>query len=164
MRHGTRERTHSPDSPLRRATIGGVSRPAAIRPEGPSGRTAALVLVVAVLVSMLALPVRSWFLQQAQIADAHATLAATEERIAALEAEQRRWQDDGYVAEQARLRLHYVRPGEVGIVVLQPDDAPTAAQEPATWYDSLWQTVESASGRGQTALGDPVQVRETAPR
>jgi hypothetical protein len=122
------------------------------------------VLVVAVLVAMLALPVRSWFLQQAQIADAQGAIVATEERIAALEQEQALWGDPAHVAEQARLRLHYVMPGEVGIVVLQPDDAPTAADQPATWYESLWQTVDSASGRGQTALGEPVQVRESAPR
>ena len=141
-----------------------MSSTTAVRPEGPSGRTAALVLVVAVLVAMLAIPVRSWFLQQAQIADARGAVAATEERIAALEAEEERWQDPAFVAEQARLRLHYVMPGEVGIVVLQPDDATKPAQQPATWYESLWQTVDSAAGRGQTALGEPVQVRESAPR
>ena len=164
MRRGTPGRAHSLDSPHKRATIGGVSRPAATRPEGPSGRTAALVLVLAVLVTMLALPVRSWFLQQAQIADAQASLAATEQRIAALEAERQRWQDDTYVGEQARLRLNYVLPGEVGIVVLQPDEAPPVAERPETWYEGLWQTVDSASGRGETTLGEPVQVRESAPR
>lgn len=123
-----------------------------------------MLLVLAVLVAMLALPVRSWFVQQAQIADARAGVAEAERQIAALEAEQERWTDPEYIAEQARLRLHYVLPGEVGVVVLQPDDAPRPAQQPATWYEGLWQSVDSAAGRGQSALGDPIQVRESAPR
>jgi len=140
--------------------------PAPTRPAspGPSGRTAALVLVAAVLVAMLALPVRSWFLQQARIADAQAELAATEEQLSQLRDEQQGWQDKTFVEQQARLRLNYVLPGEVGIVVLQPAAQPTGAQQPETWYDSLWQTVDSASGRGETAIGDPVQVRPSAPR
>ncbi len=134
------------------------------RPMGPSGRTAALVLVAAALVAMLALPVRSWFLQRAQIAEVQADLAATEASIAALQEQQQQWRDDAYVEEQARLRLNYVRPGEVGIVVLGPAGSEASTEQPQTWHESLWQTIDSASGRGQSALGEPVQVRESAPR
>jgi cell division protein FtsB len=134
------------------------------RPEGPSGRTAALVLVAAVLVAMLALPVRAWFLQQAQIADARGALSSLEEQIGDLEEQQRQWKDPAFLEEQARLRLNYVSPGEAGIVVLRPAESQESAQESATWFDSLWQTVDSAAGRGTTTLGDPVQVRESAPR
>ena len=113
---------------------------------------------------MLALPVRAWFLQQAQIADARAALSAAEAQIGALEEQQRQWKDPTFLEEQARLRLNYVYPGEASIVVIRPPESGDPSQQPATWFDSLWQTVDSASGRGQTPLGDPVQVRESAPR
>jgi cell division protein FtsB len=131
----------------------------------PSGRTAALVLVAVALVAMLAVPVRSWFVQQARISEAEAQLAATEEVLADLTAQKERWQDKQVVEREARTRLNYVFPGEVGVVLVAPQAAPAAGDElPETWFDSLWQTVDSASGRGETALGDPIQVRPTAPR
>lgn len=123
-----------------------------------------LVLVAAVLVAMLALPVRSWFLQQAQIADTRETLAARQAQVEQLHRDKKDWQNKAYFEQQARLRLNYVYPGETGVVVLQGDELTQPAEQPATWYDSLWQTVESASGRGETAVGDPVQVRDSAPR
>lgn len=114
---------------------------------------------------MLAIPVRTWFLQQAHIADAEAELATAEARVADLQRQKNLWQDPTYVEQQARLRLNYVKPGEVGIVVTRPpDEQAAAAGQPQTWFDSLWQTVDSASGRGETALGEPVQVRPSAPR
>jgi type II secretory pathway pseudopilin PulG len=132
---------------------------------GPSGRTAALVLVAVALVAMLAVPVRSWFVQQARISDAEAQLAATEEVLDELSAQKERWQDKQVVEREARTRLNYVFPGKVGVVLVAPQAAPTAGDEPPeTWFDSLWQPVDSASGRAETALGDPIQVRPTAPR
>ncbi len=135
-------------------------------PVGPSGRTAVLVGLAAVLVVMLAVPVRAWFLQQAKLADVRAELAATSAQIRGLQQERQDWLDDAYVQEQARQRLNYVLPGEAGVVVLQPENGDTATDgaQPRTWYEGLWQTVESASGRGATAVGDPVQVRPSAPR
>jgi hypothetical protein len=113
---------------------------------------------------MLAMPVRTWFLQQAQISQAQQQLEAVTSQVAKLQQQQKQWKDKAFVEQQARERLNYVYPGEVGVVVLQPATAPTPDQQPKTWYDSLWQTVDSASGRGQTALGEPVQVRPDAPR
>lgn len=124
-----------------------------------------MVLVAAALVAMLALPVRTWFLQQARIAEAEAELSSAQDRVAQLQQQQTMWQDPLYVEQQARLRLNYVKPGEAGVVVIKPNAGLSASgSQPRTWYDSLWQTVESASGRGETALGDPVQVRPSAPR
>ncbi len=167
-RRGTRALRHSPASRRSHATIGGVSRtpsaPSGPATAGSSGRTAVLVLVAAVLVAMLALPVRSWFVQQARIAEVEGQLSSTETAVEDLQTERRNWQNEAFVEQQARLRLNYVRPGEVGIVVLQHEGATASTQQPATWYEGLWQTVESASGRGETAMGEPVQVRDSAPR
>jgi len=165
MRRVTQGPAHSPASLCDRATIGAVTTPSApTRPLGPSGRTAVLVLVAAVLIAMLALPVRSWFLQRAQIAAAQEQLTATQERITQLQLQRQQWSDKAYIEEQARERLGYVYPGEVGIVVLKPGDTSRSGTQPRTWYEGLWQTVDSASGRGVTAVGDPVQVRPSAPR
>ena len=142
-----------------------MSAPTTPATAGPSGRTAALVLVAVALVSMLAVPVRSWFVQQARIADAEAQLAATQATLDDLTAQKDRAQDKQVIEREARTRLNYVFPGEVGVVLLTPQDGlASAAEPPQTWFDSLWQTVDSASGRGETALGEPIQVRPSAPR
>ena len=128
-----------------------------------SGRTAVLVLVVAALVVMLALPIRSWFVQRSQIAAVQEGLSTTQDQLSQLQEEKTRWGDPKYVEEQARLRLNYVFPGEVGVVVLGPEEA--APEPPQNWYEGLWQSVSGAAGRSSsTTSGDPLVIREEAPR
>ena len=122
-----------------------------------------LVLVVAALVVMLALPIRSWFVQRSQIAAVREDLAATQAQLADLQAENEEWKDLRHIEAQARLRLNYVFPGEVGIVTLGPEEI--APEPPQNWYEGLWQSVSGAAGRSSsTTTGDPLVVREEAPR
>jgi cell division protein FtsB len=94
-----------------------------------TGRAAILVLVLAALVVTLAIPLRAWMSQQAEIAALEADVAQSRERVESLRAELKDWEDPAFVIAQARSRLHFVFPGEVGYVVLGEDDRPIVPEE-----------------------------------
>ena len=113
-----------------------------------------LGLVVCALVVSGALPLREYLSQRGAIAAAVATQAAQRERVSSLEQQQGQLQDPAYTRSQARLRLHYVLPGETAYVVLGSAGAPRPAgpkgrRQPAAgsaspWYSQLWGTVRAA--------------------
>ncbi len=144
---------------------GASAAPATSLPAPTTGRTAVLVSVGLVLFLMLAVPVREWFAQRAQIAAMEAEISDTQNDLDALNAQRESWQDADYVEEQARLRLNYGRPGEVPLVVVTPDGstAAVADTEPGTWYERLWLSVDAASGRADGSA-DAIEIRENAPR
>jgi cell division protein FtsB len=114
-----------------------------------TGRAAILVLVLAALVVTLAIPLRAWLSQQAEIAALEADVAQARERVAGLQAELQDWEDPAFVIAQARSRLHFVFPGEVGYVVLGEDDRPIVPEEQraadeAPWYSRLWDSTLQA--------------------
>ncbi len=125
--------------------------------KGPSftGRALILAVVAATLLLTLAVPVRSWFAQRAEIAGLRADVDAARERVAALEVETQRWDDPAFVAAEARRRLHFVLPGEVGFVTLGSGAAAAgdAAQDgPQTpWYASLWGALREADADVEAA-------------
>ena len=80
--------------------------------------------MLAALVLSLALPLREYLAQRGRIEELRTRGDATQARIDELAAAQRRWSDPAYVTAQARQRLHFVMPGEVGYVVLGPEEAP----------------------------------------
>ncbi len=115
-------------------------------------------LVVCALVVSGALPLREYLSQRSAIAAAVATQAAQRERVASLEQQQGQLQDAAYVRSQARLRLHYVLPGETAYVVLGSAAAPgpagpkgrsqPAGGSAAPWYSQLWGSVRAADRTG----------------
>lgn len=115
-----------------------------------TGRAAVLALVVAALVLSSVVPLRAFFTQRADLAQLRAQTAAQEQRVEALKAAKIKWDDPAYVEAQARSRLHFVMPGEVGYVVLGPEEAPapssTKPVEPAdqAWFATLWGSVQEA--------------------
>ncbi len=125
-----------------------------------TGRAAMLALVVCLLAISLAYPLREYLSQRGDIADYRATVAAQEKKVAALQREHRRWNDEAYVQAQARERLHFVMPGETSYVVLGSDEAISAdgvveatpeksARSP--WFTDLWHSVEVAGRSGAGA-------------
>lgn len=129
----------------------GAEAPAAARRSRPSftGRALILALVAVTLILALAVPVRTWFAQRAEIAQLRADVAATRERVEELRQEQERWADPAFVAAEAKRRLHFVLPGEVGYVTLGAEPtaeeaAALAAAEAAPWYATLWGAVQAA--------------------
>ena len=118
-------------------------------------RAAVLGLVFCGLVVSAALPLREFLAQRGQIADARAHNAQDAARVKALQQQLRQWQDPAYVKAQARSRLHFVLPGEIAYVVLNPSPAPatpgsaalpggTAAGKEAPWYSQVWGSIQAA--------------------
>ncbi len=114
-----------------------------------TGRAFVLALVAVALLLTLAVPVRTWFSQRATIAGLRADVAAASDRVASLQVERQRWEDPAFVAAEARRRLHFVLPGEVGYVTIGADGAAVAGaadQQGSTdpWYVSLWGALREA--------------------
>jgi len=117
-----------------------------------TARAAVLAVAVASVVLAVALPFKIWLAQRGQISDLEAQTRAQQRHVAALEAQQQRWSDPAYIEQQARLRLHYVLPGEKAYVYLGPKPGATKATTDSgaaqtgtgPWYSRLWQTVQIA--------------------
>jgi cell division protein FtsB len=111
-----------------------------------------LAVALASVALAVALPFKIWLAQRGQIADLRAQTRQQQQHVAALQEQQQRWSDPAYIEQQARLRLHYVLPGEKAYVYLGPKPgtakgAAGGASAPAVtgaWYSRLWQTVEVA--------------------
>jgi cell division protein FtsB len=147
-----RNRTARPD----RATDPGPPRRRTVF----TGRAAVLALVVCSLALSLAYPIQRYVHQRQQLAELRDEVAGRSKRVQALEEQLKRWQDPAYVKQEARRRLHYVMPGEIGYVVIGPDGTPldrgTAGGSatsslledpgaPRAWYERLWGSVEAAA-------------------
>ncbi len=116
-----------------------------------TGRAVIVICVLAALAITLAVPVRELLSQRAEITALSEEVAAAEERVDDLSASVADWNDPSFIAAQARTRLRFVFPGEVGYVVLGADDRPLPA-EPATvepdgidpWFALMWESLRSA--------------------
>ena len=125
-----------------------------------TGRAVLLLVVLAALAVTLAIPVRAWLSQQAEIAALQGDIAASQDRIADLQQQVEDWNDPAFVIAQARSRLHFVFPGEVGYVVLGSDDRPMSTDpQPqdiaAPWYASLWESTRQADRSGADPSPSP---------
>ncbi len=124
-----------------------------------TGRAALLALVVCSLVVALAYPMRQYVAQRLQIADQRQKAQQAQDRLQELREEKARWQDPAYVEQQARRRLHYLRPGETGYQMRgDSSDHARASRPPESerkqeqaWYGSMWRTLDRADqgGRGE---------------
>src|ERR1035437_8541026 len=83
-----------------------------------SGRSLAFATVLLILAITIAPPLHNFFEQRVQINAYRAELAASKSTLQAAEKELTLWNDPTYVASQARIRLHYVFPGEREYIVL----------------------------------------------
>jgi cell division protein FtsB len=141
-----------------------------------SARAGAVLGVVVVLIAILALPFKEWITQRARISDLESQLAWHTDRTAQLEDALSRWDDPAYVEAQARARLHFVRPGEVGYVVLtaeeveKPETTETrpmaTAPKGGPWWSAVWTTVQQAAepeaqGSAPPPAPEPAQPAES---
>ena len=83
----------------------------------------ALILfgVLIVLAASFAGSLRVWVVQSQDLAAAQAQIEQRTARVAELENELARWEDPAYVRAQARNRLGWVMPGEIGYRVIGAD-------------------------------------------
>jgi hypothetical protein len=114
--------------------------------------------------------------QQSEISALREEVATREKNVADLEQQLARWDDPAFVKAQARQRLKYVMPGEVGYLVLdegEKQEEPTtptdvAAQQVSTstrpWFGTLWESVQEAGNPEQTAHGSLLPEQETDPK
>jgi cell division protein FtsB len=109
-------------------------------------RAAVLALVVAALALSVAVPLRTYFSQRADLQSQLAEQQSLQNQLNQLQRQQAQLSDTAEVKAQAKERLHYVMPGEVPYVVQLPGDtgtngttqpvAPTTS--PGAWYQQLW--------------------------
>ncbi|MFN8146366.1 MAG: septum formation initiator family protein [Candidatus Nanopelagicales bacterium] len=171
----TRPATSKPGSPkagaARATTAKAAATASAAMARRPSltGRAVVLAGVLALIVFTLAVPTRELIAQRADINALRAQNEAAQSRVDALVVRQERLQDPAYVTSLIRERLHYVMPGEVGYVVLDPSEAPAPstakkATAPVAWYGTLWKSVQTTDGAAGDDAKTVIPVRTNAPR
>ncbi|MBL7498575.1 septum formation initiator family protein [Frankia sp. CNm7] len=108
-------------------------------------RATLLAVVICVLVLTLAYPLRLYLRQQAEIAALRKQNAASQARVDALRAGVAKYDDDAWVEDEARRRLHYIRPGEkTYLMPVTPSATPPApgghgrSNPDDAWYSQLW--------------------------
>jgi cell division protein FtsL len=106
-----------------------------------------LAVVVCALALTLAMPLRTYFSQRAELEQVLAEGEALEEEVADLETEKTQLNDPTRIAAEARSRLRWVMPGETPYTVQLPGDVgPTedeveeAKKAEGPWYRSLWES------------------------
>jgi len=162
----SRSRVSLASTPLSSCDHRHVSAPllAPKRRAAVTGRAVVLLLVLAALVFTLAVPVRAWLAQRADIASLQAQVEAAQQRVADLTIAEQRWADPAFIAAEARRRLHFVLPGEIGYTTLGADGRPAAesladAAAHKTWVDKMWGTLQQADNgapeAGSTTIVTP---------
>lgn len=116
-----------------------------------TARAAILLVALAAVALAVALPFKIWLGQRDDIASLSAQTKQTQQQIASLKAQRKRWQDPSYIEQQARQRLHFVMPGEKTYVVLgqkatakNRSRATTGPTSTSPWYSQLWSSVTAA--------------------
>jgi cell division protein FtsB len=122
-----------------------------------NGRPLWVLGAVAVVLALLILPYfQKWLVQRSEIESARAAVSQSQKDVAALAAQRARWADDDYVMSQARARLNYVLPGEIGYVVVDPKPAKVKSTDPSRvaadlpsghrpWFADVWLSAKVAA-------------------
>src|SRR4051794_30266849 len=117
-----------------------------------TARAAVLALALASVALAVALAFKIWLAPRGDIPSLQTQTHAQEQHVEALQRREQQWQDPASVERRARLRVHYVMPGEKAYIVLgrpkpKPPGKSAAPAGPAVtgpWYSRLWQTVQIA--------------------
>ena len=109
-------------------------------------RAAVVAIVVCALAFTIAVPLRTYLSQRAEVSVQQQRQAELQAQVAQLEARKSQLSDPAQIEAEARRRLRYVMPGETPYMVQLPEDK-AAAGQPApgqqsvplgTWYERLW--------------------------
>ncbi|HYI56182.1 MAG TPA: septum formation initiator family protein [Microlunatus sp.] len=135
-------------------------------------RALALAVVILMLTISYANSLRIYFAQSHEVAATKAEIADREARIADLQTELNRWNDPAFVELQARTRLGWVMPGEIGFTVVDADgqplgggsqlntgEKPASDRAPESWYTRLWGSVETADKPAAPPEPDPAAAK-----
>jgi cell division protein FtsB len=114
-----------------------------------SGRRAALLAaVICVLILSVAVPLRNYVGQRAELSAVYEQQQILADKIAELERRRVLLADPEHIETQARERLRYVRPGEAPYLVqLPPGGTVTVAggvpSPVPPWYAQLWKSINN---------------------
>jgi cell division protein FtsB len=130
----------------------------AARSAAATSRALVLAGILVVLGLGMAVPMRSWLAQQAELDALRVEVEQAREQVADLEVQQQRWEDPAFIAAQARERLMLIFPGEIGYVAIDttaPSQDPVLAEEVVdqAWFERLWTQVRIADrpARGEAS-------------
>lgn len=127
-------------------------------------------LLVLFLVATLAIPLRTYAQQQAEVAATRDNISRMEQRISELEKEKELFSNPAYIREQARVRLGLIEPGERPFRILDPkvdsQPLPQSEQIPQRrakrWYESLWDSI-TIPPQEEPAAPNPAREQATNP-
>lgn len=115
-----------------------------------------LVLVLGLLAASYASSMRAYLEQKQHLESLRASIAKSQENIAVLRREKRRWQDPAFIEAQATQHLSWVMPGEISFQVIDQDGQPLDHEDSLTepgrvgvenepaWWHTAWRTMEAA--------------------
>ncbi|MGX5359331.1 FtsB family cell division protein [Kocuria sp. KH4] len=136
-----------------------------------SGRFLLLTLVTVLIVFLAAPTTKIWLEQRAEIAALEQSIADMEAEQASLQDRVDQWSDETYVKQQARDRLLYVMPGERSYLVVGAEEmegavvdssaAQVEAEKPA-WVDALWQSVVASAYEDAPAAPEALGTEDTS--
>lgn len=117
-------------------------------------RAAILALVVCALALSVAVPLRTYLSQRAEVETQLQRQDHLREKVERLERRQAQLSDPAQIEAEARERLRYVMPGETPYIVQLPGDGEWGAGPPTgsaperqrPWYEQLWADVTGDSG------------------
>ncbi len=112
-------------------------------------RAALVATVVCALAFTIAVPLRTYLSQQADVAEQERLQRELERQVTELKRRREELDDPAQVEAEARRRLGYVMPGETPYVVQLPEQSTDAGRDPGTvpggssgaWYEQLWGSV-----------------------
>ncbi|HET9141070.1 septum formation initiator family protein [Actinophytocola sp.] len=144
------KRARRPQRPAQKSR----TRPAVLLGLSTTRRAALLAIVVCALALSVAVPLRTYLGQRAEVEIQEQREAELRAQVEQLEKRKAQLDDPAQVEAEARRRLRYVRPGETPYVVELPGDhdqrpsgepAPPPPRQQA-WYETLWDDV-AGNGR-----------------
>ncbi|GAB20403.1 hypothetical protein GOEFS_115_00430 [Gordonia effusa NBRC 100432] len=127
----------------------GLAQSALHRMRGVNPRHAVIMAVVlAFVVLTLAMPMRTYFSQQAEFDQLRDSNAQLHREVADYQQKVNEQGDPAYTEAKARARLQYARPGETVLVLTFPGQEQRKAEEERAaakarnpWYGNLWDSV-----------------------
>ena len=128
-------------------------RPATVR------RLLGLAAIVVMLAIMLVPTLRRYLGQRDQIATLEHSIVEQQRQVDDLMRERAKWDDQAFLEQQIRSRLHFVKPGETSYTVLDPQtgrrtsvDAEVVGvdleEQQLPWYSKVWTSLSSADRLG----------------
>ncbi|WP_286957876.1 MULTISPECIES: FtsB family cell division protein [Arsenicicoccus] len=128
-------------------------RPATVR------RLLGLAAIVVMLAIMLVPTLRRYLEQRDQIATLEHSIVEQQRQVDDLMRERAKWDDQAFLEQQIRSRLHFVKPGETSYTVLDPQrgrrtsvDAQVVGvdleAQQVPWYSKVWTSLSSADRLG----------------